>query len=76
MTEGRRREEWDHTAAILAPVLTYLGGKPVDPAALNPYRRPRLSAEMRRKLDEANDRDGWRLLETGLREHARAMRGS
>lgn len=40
MTEARRREEWDRTAALMATVIGCLSGKPVRPDALNPFRQP------------------------------------
>lgn len=44
MTEGKLAEKWDHTAALIAAIVNMhrdpKRGKAVDPAALNPYRKP------------------------------------
>jgi hypothetical protein len=67
MVWARRREAWDHTTALMAFVASRLIGEKLDPVKLNPYRRrPNLPRRTPEQIERAN-REGWRLLETGLR---------
>jgi hypothetical protein len=62
MARGRRQEEWDRTVALICAVKSLFGGHP-DPLEMHPYRQPLPRAPGQEGL--AN-RDGWKLLETGL----------
>ncbi len=39
MVDGRNRQLWAHTSAIMAAALSAFRKKMVDPAKLNPYRQ-------------------------------------
>jgi hypothetical protein len=66
MVKGRRQEEWDRTIALVCVVKGLFGGQP-DPLEMHPYRQPLPRAPGQEGL--AN-RDGWKLLETGLKQVA------
>lgn len=66
MAHGRRREAWDHTAAVIT-WLAALAGNQVDPSTLNPYR-PRPVVVKSPEQIETENRAAWRALGRGLRE--------
>lgn len=70
MTIGRRREAWDHTAAVVA-MLAAAGGVELDPGKLNPYRWDRPAPPPSPEDEERRQRELWKLFETGLRYAAR-----
>jgi hypothetical protein len=66
MAKGRRQEEWDRTVALICAVKSLFGG-PLDPLKMHPYRQPlpQTPGDQGR-----TDSDGWRLLETALKQVA------
>jgi hypothetical protein len=77
MWVARERSEWDRFAVLMAFVgnrMPFADGK-LDPQKLNPYRRPWISPEVRRQLEERRQRNFFRKLEAGLVDHAKQMRG-
>jgi hypothetical protein len=66
MAKGRRQEEWDRTVALVAAVQSLFGGK-VDPLEMHPYRWPLPRTP---GSEEMANSDGWKLLETGLKQVA------
>jgi len=74
MARGKRREAWEHTAALIHWIAATFAGHRVDPESLNPV--PRLAAEV---LDQAaaaaEAREGWANLRAGLAEISRGWYG-
>jgi hypothetical protein len=68
MAKGRRQDAWDRAAALMAVVANLFAKEAVSPQRLHPYRPP--PPKTPAQVEQAN-RDGWRLLETGLKEIAR-----
>ena len=72
MCRGRRRDQWEHTTALMAWIARVFTGERVDPENLNPV--PRLEAE-RPALDPAAEAaEGWGNLKAAFTELARQRR--
>lgn len=66
MATGRRRDQWDHTAAMMNWMGRFVD-VPFEPDKLNPYRQSE-RREQRQLVDPGRaEAMGWAALEAGLR---------
>jgi len=74
MARGRRRETWEHTAALIHWIAAKgFAGERVDPEALNPI--PPLLIDQAPADPAAEAREGWANLRAGLAEVSRGWYG-
>lgn len=61
MADGRRKAEWDRTGAVVIWLASQAGVK-LDPATINPYRKPVPPPPKTPEQRERENRAGWKLL--------------
>ena len=58
MYAARARHDWDLTSFLAASLLSAVGGKPVDPASINPFAAKAASGKPRARGGDGNSDGG------------------